>query len=73
VKRQFLALLQKVLQSSGSTDGQAQQQQQRQGDWQWLMAQGDRIVGVGGCRQVLMMLMMEPGLEGQWQVLAEGA
>lgn len=72
VKRQFLALLQKVLQSSASTDGQAQQQQ-RQGDWQWLMAQGDRIVGVRGCRQVLLMLMMEPGLEGQWQVLAEGA
>lgn len=65
-KQQFGSMLKKVLLSVGA----AGQQQQQQGyGWQWLTTQGGRIVGAEGCRQVLLLLMQVPALEGQWQAL----
>jgi hypothetical protein len=57
------------------TEVQQQQQQQQQGGevpgLQWLVTQGGRVVGVQGCKQVLLLLLMEPGLADSWQVLVD--
>jgi hypothetical protein len=52
---------------------QQQQQQLRQQQvfsGQWLMTHGGQVVGVQGCRQVLLRLVMESCLAEQWQALA---
>jgi hypothetical protein len=68
-RQQFGALLKKVLLS---VDTPAGPQQQQGCGWQWLMTQGGRVVSLEGCRQVLLLLMQEPGLELQWRALADG-
>lgn len=61
----FVQLLQKVLLAPSAP----QQQQQQQGGVQWLGAQSCRIVGVEGCKQILLLLMCEPLLQDEWQAL----
>jgi len=60
----FVQLLQTVLLASS-----APQQQQQQGRVQWLGAQSARIVGVEGCKHILLLLMCEPLLQDEWQAL----
>ena len=63
VRDQFVKQLQKLLQQpSGS---------QPQYSSSHLSMQGGRFVGVEGCRQVLLLLMVEPALADKWQKLHE--
>jgi hypothetical protein len=62
-KQQFGSMLRTVLLSVDAAG------QQQGCGWQWLTTQGGRVVGVEGCRQVLLLLMQVSGLEGQWQAL----
>jgi hypothetical protein len=50
---------------------QPQQQQEQVLSGQWLMTHGGQVVGVQGCRQVLLRLVMEPCLAEQWQAFAD--
>lgn len=69
---QFAGLLKHVLMDGARPQAPQQQQQQQQVfRGQWLMTHGGQVVGLQGCRQVLLRLVMEPCLADKWQALAE--
>lgn len=75
---QFAGLLRAVLlpHQGGDRPGAEVQQQQQVEEvpgLQWLVTQGGRVVGVQGCKQVLLLLLMEPGLADSWQTLVDDA
>jgi hypothetical protein len=69
-KQQFLQLLRDVLLCDVAEAQHSQQQLRSQGVRQWLVSSAGRAVGVGGCRQLLLMLLQEGGLEETCERLA---
>jgi hypothetical protein len=62
-QQQFLQLLRDVLMCDAAAAQHSQQQLRNQGVRQWLVSSAGRAAGVGGCRQLLLMLLQDEALE----------
>jgi hypothetical protein len=69
---QFLQLLRDVLMCDAAAAQHSQQQLRNQGVRQWLVSSASRAVGIGGCRQLLLMLLQDEALESTCSALSGG-
>jgi hypothetical protein len=72
-QQQLLQLLRDVLLCDAAEAQRSQQQLRSQGARQWLVSSAGRAVGVGGCRQLLLMLLQDDGLDGACSRLADSS
>lgn len=70
-QQQFLQLLRDVLMCDAVAAQHSQQQLRNQGVRQWLVSSAGRAVGVGGCRQLLLIVLQDEALESTCSVLSE--
>jgi hypothetical protein len=63
-QQQFLQLLRDVLTCDAAAAQHSQQQLRDQGVRQWLVSNAGRAVGVGGCRQLLLLLLRDEAMKG---------